>query len=123
MNQQLQKFCDKYQATVRPSQQRHRRTYPLRMSQYLNQHVDVMNEPVMDYHEVGMVDITMPEDRFRALMEHDQWLNQGQMRHTYAGAAAVAIVQEREQECLIRQSHEAVRLAWEQYQLLLNLAR
>jgi hypothetical protein len=64
----------------------------------------------------------MPEDRFRALMEHDHWLEHECHRgDQFVGSGAVRIVREYERECRIRNEHPGVQAAWEQYQIMLRM--
>ena len=64
----------------------------------------------------------MPADRFRALMEHDHWLELQQRRdQTGLTTNAVRIAREHERECRMRHEHPGVQAAWEQYQIMLRL--
>jgi hypothetical protein len=117
MIKEVEEFCRKYDATVAPSSQRRRRHRLVTMQEW---EADPF-EPTPTW-DVSMVEITMPEDRFRALMEHDHWLEWNQRAHEgFQGADAVRIARERERECRIRHEHPGVKAAWEQYQVMLRL--
>jgi hypothetical protein len=114
---EVEEFCKKYDAYVGPSSRMHRRHRLVTMQEWEKDPFEPM--PTWD---VAMVGITMPEDRFRALMEHDHWLEWNQRAHEgFQGADAVRIARERERECRIRHEHPGVQAAWEQYQVMLRL--
>jgi hypothetical protein len=117
MIKEVQEFCGKYDATVGPSSQRRRRHRLATMQEWEKDPFESM--PTWD---VAMVEIHMPEDRFRALMEHDHWLERESRRNDgIVGNGAVRLVREYERECRIRNEHPGVRAAWEQYQVMLRL--
>jgi hypothetical protein len=88
--------------------------------------VDVMYQE-LPYQSVHMVEIHLPEDRFRALIEHDDFLDKYRhMDHNPRGTFvdhAMHIVAQHEEECRIRNQHAAVQAAYQQYLTLLNLCR
>ena len=129
MNDKIHKFASKYQAVCRPSSQYYRRTQAVPVK-FGEDPADVLyQEP--PYQMVPMIEIHLPEDRFRALIEHDEFLD----RHKYlkdstTGATfyndmmrARMITDEHEKECGIRNQHPSVQAAYQQYLTLLNLCR
>lgn len=117
MKKEVEEFCKKYDAQVGPSGQRRRRHRLMTMQEWEADPFEPM--PTWD---VAMVEIHMPEDRFRALMEHDHWLEREfRQGDQYIDSGAVRIVREYERECRIRHEHPSVRAAWEQYQIMLRL--
>jgi len=121
----IKEFCRKYEARVGPSAQPWRRTKPVPFSVFEEQGMVAFEN--IQYQDVPMVEITMPEDRFRALMEHDHWLanaglHDNQFFHNNVMRVSNMVV-DHERECRIRQENPAVRSAWEKYQLLLGLVR
>lgn len=120
LTKELEEFCYKYDAYVQPSRLNHRRAKTAPIVDW-NQNPDSYHQ-TFQYTDVPCVEIRMPEDRFRALMEHDQWLEQ-ESRHGdgWIGSGAVRLVRKYERECRLRQEHEALRKAWNQYQLLLKM--
>lgn len=115
MIKEVEAFCRKYDAVVGPSSQRHRRHRLVTMQEWEANPFESM--PTWD---VAMVEIHMPEDRFRALMEHDHWLER-EFRQGDISNGAVRIVRDYERECRIRHEHPGVQAAWEQYQVMLRL--
>jgi len=129
MNDKIHKFASKYEAVCRPSSQYHRRTQPVPIKIGPDP-VDVMYQE-LPYQSVPMVEIHLPEDRFRALIEHDAFLDiHDRLRNSTTGShvyndmmRAKSIIEEHETECRIRNQHLSVRTAYEQYITLLNLCR
>jgi hypothetical protein len=119
----VEEFCRKYEAQVGPSAQPWRRTKPVPFSVFEEQGMAAFEQ--IQYQDIPMVNITMPEDRFRALMEHDDWLanvglHENQLfRNIFMRVSNMVVDHER--ECRIRQENPAVRSAYEKYQTLLRL--
>lgn len=119
----VKEFCYKYEARVSPGKTPWRRakriTYPAfeeyGMSAFENLPVD----------ELATVDISMPEDRFRALLEHDSWLESvGRGGHDFFNSNISRVsnmIDNHERECRLRQQHPAVQKAWEHYQVMLQM--
>jgi hypothetical protein len=125
MNDKIHKFARKYQAVCRPSGQYWQRVQPVPIKIGPDP-VDVMYQE-FPCQSVPMVEIQLPEDRFRALVEHDDFLDKYKHidhnpRSTFIDHA-MAIVAQHEAECRIRNQHAAVQAAYQQYQTLLNLCR
>lgn len=118
----VNEFCHKYQATVGQSPRTWRRSQQVPYDVWLKD-PDVFK--TIECEDVPTVEITMPEDRFRALLEHDRWIERAGLennRHFTVNVARVsAMVVEHEQGCRIRHQHPAVQKAWEQYQIMLGL--
>ena len=118
----VDEFCHKYQAEVGQSRRMWRRPQSVPYDVFMKD-PDVFK--TIECQDVPMVEITMPEDRFRALMEHDHWLANAGLHdngHFTNNVMRVAnMVVEHEHECRIRQQHPAVQKAWEQYQIMLGL--
>lgn len=119
----VDEFCRKYQAEIRPSNRRVRRAVPVPYSVFEAQGTSVFD--TRQYQDIPMLDITLPEDRFRALMEHDHWLANAGLHdngHFTNNVMRVSnMVVEHERECRLRQEHPALQKAWEQYQIMLGM--
>ena len=118
MDKELKEFCHKYDAYVRESSRMHNRVK--RASFAVWNDPEIYNE--IPYEAVRCVEVHMPEDRFRALLEHDEWLHKAQMSNYIVGNEAADIVEQHERECRIRHENPGVRLAYEKYQTMLALA-
>ena len=114
MTEKLKKFCKNYEAEVRESTSRHCR--PNRVSLELSKYD---SEEHVSYKEIKCVEVRLPEDRFRALMEHDEWLHHA-LRHSL-GREGICIVKQHERESRIRHENPAVGMAYQKYKAMLNL--
>jgi hypothetical protein len=115
----VEEFCRKYDARVGPSSQPWRRSKPVPFSVFEEQGMGAFEN--IQYQNIPMVEITMPEDRFRALIEHDHWLEREFRQSDISNGAVVRIVREYERECRIRHEHPGVQATWEQYQIMLRM--
>lgn len=73
----------------------------------------------IDYEREPAVEINMPQDRFRDLVERDRWVGQMEAEARYYKERYMQEVEEDK----IRHRNPTVKKAWEQYQMLLELAR
>ena len=115
----------------KPSSQYHRRVQPVPVK-FGEDPADVLYQE-LPYQSVPMVEIHLPEDRFRALIEHDAFLdnhNHDRLRNSTTGShvyydmmRAKSIIEEHEKECLIRNQNPSVRAAYDQYLTVLHLCR
>jgi len=72
MNKEVKDFCYKYDATVRPSAQRHWRSRQVDYSGWSTNLSEIHAN--LTYQDVPMVEITLPEDRFQAFLEYNAWI-------------------------------------------------
>ena len=118
MNKEVNEFSHKYDAIVGPSSRMYRRSRPIDYNMWKeNDSNFYQNFP---YEEVKCVEIHMPEDRFRALLEHDDWLYRTR-QNSFRTDEAIQIVKQYERETRIRHSNPSVQIAWEKYQTMLSL--
>lgn len=117
-------FCDRYRARVETS--------PYRVNRVKNTHITFTNseaivDPALDIEYQQMVAIHMPEEKFHALVEHDEWVRQAGLpnnNHFHNNVMRVSnLVVEHERECQIRHENPAVKDAYEKYLTLLHLAQ
>jgi hypothetical protein len=119
MTKDFTEFCYKYDAYVVPSTKMHRRVRRVDYKIWASDQNIYNNNP---YEDVTCVEIHMPEDRFRALMEHDQWLEEKQ--HAVDLKRDIQeIVHKLEEETRLRHQHPGLQDLWQQYQTMLNLVR
>ena len=112
-------FCRKYDAYIQDSNRMHRRSKRMPFQMWSESDPEIFQQ--IPYEQVRCVEIHMPEDRFRALLEHDDWLHTAQMSNYIKGNEAVWIVEQHERETRIRHANPSVQLAYEKYQMMLNL--
>jgi len=116
----VDEFAQKYDAVIEPSHRVFRRASYGKVSSVatsVSLPSDVFDN--IDYGDVACVNIHMPEDRFRALVEHDEWLNRTMRSWSRFGQRN--IVEQHERECRARQENPAVKKAYENYQMLLSM--
>jgi hypothetical protein len=123
MDKKIKEFCYKYEARAEPSHRVHRRAKRIDYKIWSDSDPDMFQ--TIPYEDVPMVSITMPEDRFRALLEHDQWIEQAGLqdnRHFNNNVMRVSqMVVDHERECKIRNQYPALRILWDKYQTMLRL--
>ena len=117
----IKEFCYKYDAYVRDSSRMHRRAKRIDYKMWSDSDTDFFQ--TIPYEEVRCVEIHMPEDRFRALLEHEDWLQKTEHSQFFGNdlQRAASIVAEHDRETRIRHSNPAVKLAYEKYLTLLKL--
>ncbi len=124
LDKKIQEFCYKYEARCGPTGQPWRRVKRIPYDLYKE---DPYILDTVQYTEIDTVRIEMPEDRFRALLEHADWVEKAGLqdnRHFSNNVMRVSeLIVEHEAECKIRHENPAVKLAYEKYRMLLEMAR
>jgi hypothetical protein len=126
-NTELNKFCYRYEARIERTGRYHRRAEPSpwRVNDYPDTSV-VKQANFMNFTEVPMVAITLPEDRLGALIEHEKRVSDMiERKPMYPSKYSVLdhIIQEHEEECRLRHTNPALKKAWENYQMLLRMVK
>jgi hypothetical protein len=116
---EVDKFCQKYDAYVRESSRMHRRLKPVSYAVCSDSDPEIFE--TMPITEVKCVEVHMPEDRFRALLEHDKWLYDARTSNYIIGNEAVYIVEQHDRETRIRHENPAAKIAYDKYQNILRL--
>ena len=116
---EVDKFCQKYDAYVRESRRMHRRLKPVSYAVCSDSDPEIFE--TMPITEVKCVEVHMPEDRFRALLEHDKWLYDARTSNYIIGNEAVYIVEQHDRETRIRHENPAAKIAYDKYQNILRL--
>jgi hypothetical protein len=111
-------FLKRYESTAGLSRHKmYARRVPVRYNDWLKDgspipfHQEVEREP--------MVEINMPQDRFRDLVEKERWTSKVEQEAHYYKKRYMQEVEDDK----IRNRNPSVKKAWEQYQMLLELAR
>lgn len=115
MNDEVREFLQRNRATAELSKHkmcvRRVPSWSLKNDALLPFEAELEREP--------MVEIYMPQDNFRDLVEKDRWAGKlSQEVHYYKQRYLEEIEDDK-----IRHRNPAVRKAWEQYRMLLELAR
>lgn len=123
MEHEVDEFSRKYEAYVGPSSRMRRRAK--RMDYKMWSDSDPTIFQTIPYEDIKCVEIHMPEDRFRALLEHNDWVEkvglQGNNFFNNNVSRVSNMIVEHERECRIRNENPSVRAAYEKYQTLLRL--
>lgn len=119
MDKEVKEFCSKYDAYVQDSHRMHRRSKRMPFQLWSESDPEIFQQ--IPYEQVRCVEIHMPEDRFRALVEHDEWLYNSRMSNHMVGGEAIQLVKQHERETRIRHANPSVQLAYEKYRMMLNL--
>lgn len=125
MEKDLAEFCHKYEATAEPTKMKWRRPQRVNYTMWSESDPELFN--TIHYDDITLIEIRMPEDRFRALLEHDKWISNAGLRdnsHFTNNVGRVAqMIVEHDEECRLRHTNPALKKAWENYQMLLRLVR
>lgn len=119
MNDDVRDFCSKYDAYLQPSSRMHRRAQRIDYKMWSESGPELWRH--QPYEDVRCVEVHMPEDRFRALVEHDSWLESNRLDSFSNPGLVHHLVREHERETQIRHQYPGVQKAWENYQLMLKL--
>jgi len=87
--------------------------------------IDVFKTLPLETETVRCVEVHMPEDRFRALIENKRWLDEHDDRNrSFPHIHRVQkIIAQQEDETRLRHQHPGVMDAWQQYQVMLQLVK
>lgn len=121
LDKEVSDFCHKYDAVIEPSRRSFRRAKRVPLDVWMKE-PDIFQQ--MPYEDIPTVSISMPEDRFRALLEHDDWISKAGLHdnsffNNNVGRVAQMVV-DMEKETRIRHENPAVRIAYEKYLMLLR---
>lgn len=128
-DKEVESFCHKYEARVKISQTRMAR-YNMPDNYFYDPKEKFTAEYLTNFH-VTAVDVTMPEDRFRTLVEMERRvcniaedLRAFEMHTRQKGRGWFEEhMEQQRQEYLVRNRHPAVKKAWDNYQMLFNLVK
>lgn len=115
---ETEQFLKKYQAQAELSRNKvYAKPVPICYQDWLKDgasipfHQEIEREP--------LVEINMPQEKFRDLVERDRWVGQMEAEARYYKERYMQEVEDDK----VRHRNPTVKKAWEQYQMLLELAR
>lgn len=121
MNEELNEFCRNYEVRVLNDQKRRARYHPARFFTD-PERADIIRNDIDSFETEKVVTMEIPEGRLRALIELEKRFFKWQ-KHTQGEIDMFQMLMDKErEEAFYRQTNEAVRKAYEQYSLMLNLA-
>jgi hypothetical protein len=120
MDEQLKKFCKNYEVKVVNDTQRYARYRP--PSFFTDpKRADIIRNDLVDMQTETLFTVQIPESRLKALVELENRFynhrNSDGMRDMFE-----TLMDKEREETFYRNSNEAVKKAYEQYSIMLNLA-
>lgn len=117
-NKELNEFLYKYEARATLSHKMFRRHKAVKFNyKDIDQAFDQL--AVLPFEEEPYVEILIPQDRFRHLVEIEKFITQADREREWSKHE----MERQRKESWVRQKNETVRKAYERYQTLLNLVR
>lgn len=121
MEKEIDRFCRNYEAEVKADPRPHMR-YPKTNYWEFPNRADVMKISYETY-TVPRIQISMPEDRFRVLLEMEERIDKMMDDSKYERDWILTMMEKERKESIIRQTNPAVKKAYENYSLLLNMVK
>ena len=121
MSKELDQFCNNYEVRVLNDSKRRARYHP---PQFFTDplRADIIQKDTISYETEQVFTVEIPEGRFRALVEMEQRFFKWQ-RHSRGEVDMFQTLMDKErEEAHYRHTNQAVKKAYEQYSMLLNLA-
>lgn len=121
MSKELEQFCNNYEVRVLNDQKRRARYHPPKFFTDPSR-ADLIRNDIVEYETEQVYTVEIPEGRLRALVEMEQRFFKWQ-RHSQGEVDMFQTLMDKErEEAYYRQTSPAVRNAYEQYSIMLNLA-
>jgi hypothetical protein len=121
MDDKFQDFCKNYEVRVLNDQKRRARYRPPRFFTEPNR-ADIVRNDVVEYDTERVFTVEIPESRLRTLAELEYKFYNFQ-RHSDKPVDLFQLIMDKErEEAHYRHTNEAVKKAYEQYSIMLNLA-
>jgi hypothetical protein len=121
MSKELDQFCENYEVRVLNDSKRRARYHPPRFFTDPSR-ADLIRNDIVEYETEQVYTVEIPEGRLRALVEMEQRFFKWQ-RHSQGEVDMFETLMNKErEEAHYRYTNEAVKKAYEQYSLMLNLA-
>jgi len=118
---ELNQFCENYEVRVLNDSKRRARYHPVRFFTD-PMRADIIQKDTVAYETEKVYTVEIPEGRLRTLVELEQRFFKWQ-KHTKGEVDMFEILMDKErEEAHYRYTNEAVKKAYEQYSLMLNLA-
>lgn len=119
MDEKLEKFCNNYEVRIVNDTGRHARYRPPTFFTDPSR-ADLIRNDIIDYQTEKLYTLQIPESRLRTLIElENRFYNH---RHEGVRDMFETLMDKEREESHLRNSNEAIKKAYEQYSILLNLA-
>ncbi len=121
MNDELKDFCRNYEVNVLNDQKRRARYHPPRFFTDPAR-ADVIRNDIVEFETEPVITLEIPESRLRTLVEMERRFFKWQ-RHSQGEIDMFETLMNKErEEAHYRHTNAAVKKAYEQYSIMLNLA-
>ena len=121
MAKELDQFCENYEVRVLNDSKRRARYHPPKFFTDPSR-ADLIRNDIVEYETEKVYTVEIPEGRLRTLVELEQRFFKWQ-EHTKGEVDMFEILMDKErEEAHYRFTNEAVKKAYEQYSIMLNLA-
>ncbi len=121
MTDELNDFCKNYEVRVLNDQKRRARYHPPRFFTD-PERADIIRNDIVEFEHEKVITMEIPEGRLRALIEMERRFYKWQ-RHSKSEVDMFETLMNKErEEAFYRNSNPAVKKAYEQYSIMLNLA-
>jgi hypothetical protein len=121
MNDELKDFCRNYEVNVLNDQKRRARYHPPRFFTDPSR-ADIIRNDIVEFETEPVITLEIPESRLRTLVEMERRFFKWQ-RHSQGEIDMFETLMNKErEEAHYRHTNAAVKKAYEQYSIMLNLA-
>jgi len=117
----LKNFCENYEVRVLDNQKRRARYHPPRFFTD-PERADIIRKDIVEYEHERVYTVEIPEGRLQALVELERRFWRWQEHSRGEVDMFQTLMDKEREEAYYRNSNEAVRKAYEQYSIMLNLA-
>lgn len=121
MSKELDQFCENYEVRVLNDSKRRARYHPPKFFTDPSR-ADLIRNDIIEYETEKVYTVEIPEGRFRTLVELEQRFFKWQAHNKGEIDMFEMLMDKEREEAHYRYTNEAVKKAYEQYSLMLNLA-
>ena len=121
MSEELKDFCENYEVRVLNDSKRRARYHPPKFFTD-PERADIIRNDIVEFEHEKVITMEIPEGRLRALIEMERRFYKWQ-RHSKSEVDMFETLMNKErEESFYRNSNPAVKKAYEQYSIMLNLS-
>lgn len=121
MGKELQEFCENYEVKILNDQKKRAKYYPPKFFTDPAR-ADIIRNDIVEFETEKIYTVEIPEGRLKALIEMEKRFFKWQKHSSNEIDMFQTLMNKEREESYYRQSNKAVKKAYEQYSLMLNLA-
>jgi hypothetical protein len=121
MSKELDQFCENYEVRVLNDSKRRARYHPPRFFTE-PERADIIRNDFVEYETERVFTVEIPEGRLRTLVEMERKFFNYVAHHDKPIDMFQTLMDKEREEAYHRQTNQAVKKAYEQYSIMLNLA-